>query len=205
MNDLKNKPAVTIALIVVLVGAVAVTMLRIRGSTASAGDRGVAQEQQSAAQSKRVVPLDDIPPERDPFGHSVLYTQPALGSKRTESPTDMQMPAGALPMPPLRIEGMRPADAQLEPPPPGHTSKPPTVKPTDEPRGWKLQAVVSGDRPLAVIKDGSGRTHFVHEGDQLGDGAFVAKIINGTVAIRYGGTFAILSLERGSGGNEKTE
>lgn len=203
---MQDKPAVTIALIVILVIVVAVTILRIRGGTASTDSRTVAQEQQADAQSNQAPPLDDVPPERDPFGHPVLYMQPVQQDKQTGSPDGVLFPsANPLPILPLKIEGMKPSDPQMNPLPPGEASKPVISRPMNEPPALKLQAVVSGDTPLAVIKDGSGKTHFVHEGEQLGDEVFVARIIDGTVAIRYGGSFSILSLERGSEGNEKTK
>lgn len=202
MKDAKNNPAVTIALIVILIGAVGVTVMRIRGGAASAGNRAVAEEAQSAAQTGPAPALDDIPPARDPFGHPVLFTPPMQGSKQMGAPNGPQLPpSNLLPMPPLKVEGIRP----INPLPPGQTSRPAADKPRAQPPSWKLQAVVSGDAPLAIIKDDSGKTHFVHEGDQLGDGVIVARIISGTVAIRYGGTFSILSIERGSGVHEKTE
>ena len=72
---MQDKPAVTIALIVILVIAVAVTILRIRGGTASMESRTVAQEQQADARSNQAPPLDDVPPERDPFGHPALLVR----------------------------------------------------------------------------------------------------------------------------------
>lgn len=198
MNDLKNKPAVTIALIVILVGAITVTLIRIRGGTASAGNRAVSPEAQSEAGPVPAPALDDMPPARDPFEHPLLLTHTAQGG----SPSGPQLPTGKLlPMPPLKIDGIRP----ISPPPPGQTSRPSVERPEVQGPSWKLQAVVSGDTPLAIIKDASGKSHFVHEGDQLGEGAVVTRIISGTVAIRYGGTFSILSIERGPGTNGKTE
>ncbi|GEM_PF-5376236 len=207
MKELQNKPGVTIALIVILIGAIAVTVLRIKGNTAVAGGRAVAQEQ-SAEQRKHSLPDDNVPPQRDPFGHPILYANPPLNGAHTEPPPDLHLPPNDdLPVLPLKIRETEPGNAQASPlPSVAHDSE--AKQAADNPAsesGLKLQAIVSGDTPLAVIKDGSGKTHFVYEGDQICDGIVVARIINGTVAVRHGGSFSILSLERGSGGNEQTQ
>jgi len=197
MKRLENQPAITAILCVILVGAIAVTVLRIKGSAVTAAGRTAAEApSQTAARSGE---------RRDSRNEPNLDTPTAVGPERfgpavLPGTNDLPLLPMTLPDPTgLKLASM---PAALAP------AQSPTVQnaygPAAEP-GLRLQAVVWGAEPLAVIKDAGGKSHFVRIGDCFGEGCEVARIEWSRAVIRQGETLVTLRLGGGSEAHEHTD
>jgi len=212
MKRLENQPAITAILCVILVGAIAVTVLRIKGSAVTAAGRTAAEApSQTAARSGERRDSRNEPNlrQRDPFQHALLFMNPdtptAVGPERfgpavLPGTNDLPLLPMTLPDPTgLKLASM---PAALAP------AQSPTVQnaygPAAEP-GLRLQAVVWGAEPLAVIKDAGGKSHFVRIGDCFGEGCEVARIEWSRAVIRQGETLVTLRLGGGSEAHEHTD
>lgn len=203
MRDWKNNPIVIATLLIILVGAIAVTIIRIKGPNVQVARALVTRSGSTTgkvdAGQPHLVGLIPRPTRRDPFYHQVLFTERKMKAGSIGSPRLPVGGSGDWSSIPITINGIEPIQGG----PATANQNSGTQQPADEPK-LVLNAIVSGTSPLAVIKDGTEQTYFVRSGDRFGDAYIVVRVGTSDITVQHGGKQLILKLEGGQETNEKT-
>ena len=197
MNKLGNHPLVIAALSIILVGSVAVMLLRSIGVSAKASEQraahqvaqGRAADGRASAAAASASAASEV---RDPFCHELLFVKPG---ERTRKPSATGK--GQLPPLPLNISGLAPSSS-------GEIVGSPFEQQVGI-RTLKLHGIVSGESPLAIIKETAGKTYFVRAGDHFGDGYTLTSVGAGEILVQHGGKDMTLRFEEGSEIHENTK
>lgn len=204
MKRLENQPVATAVLCAILVGAIVVTVLRIKGPAATAAGGPVAASDartsaRSAVQADSA--YEQSGRQRDPFLHDLLFS----GADATDAANTEAGPAGGLPglrdssASPVMFPGLQGLKLDTIPTAFGQ-ARPPDAQPASGVAvgpDLHLQAIVWGTEPLVVIKDGRDKSYFVRVGDRFAESCEVTLIEAGRARVRRGE--AILTLRLGGG------
>ena len=220
MKNWQNNPAVKAALCIILVGAIAVTILRCRASIKAKTTATALVSAQNAPvepiSTPQIAPQNAPPAAyesdtpiygfRDPFYHELLFTKRSVKSGGSNlQPIFGPDQMGGSPLFPTNLSGIGMQDGQVTIQPIGmDQTNVSGMEPGVEKPALRLQAIVSGSPPMAIIRVGD-KTYFVRTGGRFGDGFRVKFIGTDKAIVEHEGELTTLKLEEGSKSDEKIE
>lgn len=206
MRNWQNHPAVIAGLCIILVGAVAVMALRIKSAmNKTTVVKLVARQDASVGtvtHGESFISVDGSvhSGNRDPFYHALLFIEQRNKGSRDKASLPFLSPGMTQLQPyPLNFPGIGPPGAST----PGTTNAPSGTPETIKEPALKLQGVVSGSPPMAIIKVDD-KIYFTQMGDHFGEGYTLTSVRAGEIVVQYEGKNITLGLEEGLNRNANT-